>query len=279
MKLGFHISIAGGFKNVVPRAIKLECDTIQLFSRNPRGWKYKSLDKQDIALFKQAIKNERISPIFVHMPYLPNLASSKVELFRLSVEALIEDLRRSEIIGAQFLIMHCGSSKNRTEGLKRMSDGINRALDRIKNKVVLLIENTAGSGNELGNKFQDIKELFDRTSDKKRIGAVLDTAHAFQAGYDLRVQKGVEHTIEEIENLIGLHKVHLIHLNDSKTKCGSQSDRHWHIGKGKIGNGIRYIINHPLLKDKSFIMETPRKGAKDDLMNLKRVRKFLEKKR
>jgi len=182
------------------------------------------------------------------------------------------------MIGAQFLIMHFGSSKNRTEGIQRMVDGINRALNEIRNNVVLLIENTAGSGNELGYKFRDMKDLFDSVNDKKRIGAVLDTAHAFQAGYDLRTEKGIEQIVEEIENLMGLHKVHLIHLNDSKTECGSRSDRHWHIGKGKIGNGMRYIINHPLLNDKPFIMETPRKTVKDDLMNLKRVRKFLEKK-
>jgi len=278
MKLGFHISIAGGFRKVVPRAIELECSTIQLFSRNPRGWKYKPLQKEDIAFFRQAIEKERISPVFVHMPYLINLASPKTELFQLSLKALTEGLRRNEMIGAQFLIMHFGSSKNRTEGIQRMVDGINRALNEIRNNVVLLIENTAGSGNELGYKFRDMKDLFDSVNDKKRIGAVLDTAHAFQAGYDLRTEKGIEQIVEEIENLMGLHKVHLIHLNDSKTECGSRSDRHWHIGKGKIGNGMRYIINHPLLNDKPFIMETPRKTVKDDLMNLKRVRKFLEKK-
>lgn len=279
MKLGFHISISGGFKNVTPRAKACGCDTIQIFSRNPRAWKYKLLDKNDMELFREKIKGENISPVFVHMPYLANLASSNLYLFKKSVDSLIEDLKRAKIIGAQFLILHIGSSDDENKGLQLMAEGINRALNKIKNNVILLLENTAGSGNELGYKFGQIKEIIDQISKKERIGVVLDTAHAFEAGYDLKTRKGVEKTIKGFNNSIGLNKLHLIHLNDSKTKLGSRKDRHWHIGQGEIGNGMQYIVNHESLKEKPFIMETPRKSVNDDLMNLKRVKGFLNKKR
>lgn len=277
MKLGFHISISGGFKNVIPRANERKCNTIQIFSRNPRGWKYKPLDKKDIKLFKDEIKIENISPIFIHMPYLPNLASSKSDLFKLSVDSLVEELERSEIIGAQFLIMHAGSSEDKDKGIKQMVTGINRALSRKKTNIILLLENTAGRGNELGYNFDQVRQIIDGINKKERIGVVLDTAHAFEAGYKFKTQKDVERTIDEFNNIIGLRKLHLIHLNDSKTKCGSRSDRHWHIGKGEIGNGIRYILNHPSLKNLPFIMETPRMSLKDDLMNLRAVRRYLGK--
>ncbi len=275
MKLGFHISIAGGFKNVLQRAEARGCETIQLFSRNPRGWKYSPLDPEDIALFKEGVKSKQISPIFVHMPYLPNLASSTAQLFRRSVDSLIEDLKRSEVIGAPFLIMHVGSSEDKAKGMEQMMRGINRAFAQVKNNVVLLLENTAGSGNELGSEFEQLQRIMSGVDEKKRIGVVFDTAHAFEAGYDLRTKDSVAKTLERFDNVIGLHKLYAIHLNDSKTKLGSRSDRHWHIAQGEIGRGMRYVLMHPALQELSFIMETPRTNLKEDLMNMKTVKKLL----
>jgi len=249
--------------------------TIQFFSRNPRGWMYKPLDREDIALFKKEIEKEDISPIFVHMPYLPNLASSNPDLFRRSVEALIEDLQRSEFIGARYLISHIGSSEDEEKGIEQMVVAINRAFRRAKNNVMLLLENTAGSGKELGHTFDHIAKIIKGVHEDERIGVVVDTAHAFEAGYDLKTPKGVEQTIDEFHNIIGFNKLHLIHLNDSKTKRGTRSDRHWHVGQGEIGNGMRYILQHPALTNLPFIMETPRMDVKDDLMNLATAEKLL----
>ncbi len=274
MRFGFHISIAGGFRNVISRAKERRCATIQLFSRNPRGWKYKRLERDDIQLFRQGIKKENIAPIFVHMPYLPNLASSEANLCKRSVDALIEDLERSEIIGAQYLIVHIGSSEDVRQGTHQMTVGINRALNSVKNSVVLVLENTAGSGNELGYSFDQIRDIIAGVKDRARIGVVLDTAHAFEAGYDLRTPEAVDKMVDAFNTKIGLKKLHLIHLNDSKTELGSRSDRHWHIGQGEIGDGMRHILHHPSLRKLPFIMETPRKELKDDLMNLKIARKF-----
>lgn len=272
MRFGFHISIAGGFRKVVDRALKKHCQTIQFFSRNPRGWQYPPLDKDDVKEFQQKIAETELSPIYVHMPYLPNLASPDKELFKKSLFSLITELERTEFLSAQFLIMHIGSrmSSSEQDGLKRVSEGINQAFVRVKNSVILLLENTSGMGSEIGYNFTHIKTIFDNVDDKNRLGVVLDTAHIFEAGYPIHTKSGLDKTLKEFDELIGLKRLHLLHLNDSKTDLGSRIDRHWHIGEGKIGiDGFRNIVNHPLLNHLPGIMETPRTNDKEDLKNMK----------
>lgn len=275
MRLGFHVSIAGGFKKVVGRALERQCETIQLFSRNPRGWKYRPLDRADIAVFRQDIATHDIWPIFVHLPYLINLASPERGLFQRSLTTLIEDLKRSATIGASFLIMHVGSAPDKDTGLRRISDGINQALGNVQNKVKLLLENTAGSGNELGYDFVQLRTLIDQVTDSARIGIALDTAHAFAAGYDLRIPTAITRTLDDFEQMIGLNNLYLVHLNDSKTECGSRKDRHWHIGQGEIGHGMHYLLHHPALQNLPCIMETPRTNLKEDIMNMKKAKQLL----
>lgn len=278
MRIGFHISIAGGFRNVIQRAIDRKCETLQLFSRNPRSWAYRALDNEDIGIFKKGMEQVQISPTFVHMPYLVNLASSDKDLFQRSVDSLVVELHRTALINAHFVIMHIGSCPDEEKGLRFMIKGINQALQRAKNKIILLLENTPKSGHELGYEFTQIKEIIDGIEQNQRIGVVLDTAHAFAAGYPLHTQHGVECSLAEFDEIIGIDKLMLIHLNDSKTAIGSCRDRHWHVGKGKIGKGMGYILNHCLLQDKPFILETPRKNLGDDLMNLRTVKKLWQKK-
>jgi deoxyribonuclease-4 len=275
VKLGFHVSIAGGFQNVMLRAQQRHCETIQLFTRNPRAWKYKPLDQEDIAIFKNDIKTSGINPVFVHMPYLVNLASPDRSLRKRSLNSLIIDLERSAMIDAPFLIMHIGSAQNTKAGLKRMSRGIDQALSRVPNQVTLLLENTAGSGAELGHSFNQVRTIIDAVEQNTRIGVAFDTAHAFAAGYDLRTQAAIAKTFALFDQVIGYARLFLVHLNDSKAECGSRTDRHWHIGKGKIGRGIYHILHFPPLQDLPFIMETPRINLKEDLMNMRKVRKLL----
>ncbi|MEO0184633.1 MAG: deoxyribonuclease IV [candidate division WOR-3 bacterium] len=275
MKLGFHISIMGGFKNVVARAKKRNCETIQIFSRNPRGWKYKSIDEEDCQVFKEQIRENNISPIFVHLPYLINLGSDNNELFKKSIASLTEDLKRAKKLGARYLITHCGSNKNAKTGIRRMAQAIIQAFIEVDNDVTLLIENTAGSGNEFGYDFEQLRGILDAVN-SNRIGIVFDTAHAFAAGYELKTKKGVDETIKKMERIVGIERVHLIHFNDSMTKIGSRKDRHWHIGKGEIGAGMKFIINHSALRHLPFIMETPRTNTKEDLLNLKVVREMIK---
>jgi deoxyribonuclease-4 len=279
MRFGFHISIAGGFSKVVERAKVRGCETIQFFSRNPRGWKYDSLNKEEVEEFRSTIQSSNLSPIFLHLPYLPNIASSKSKFYKRSVHSIATDLQRAEQLGAQYLIIHIGHrmESSEDEAIQAVSRGIDQAFERVKNPVILLLENTAGQGTEIGNTFEQIKKIIDGVNERERMGVCLDTAHSFEAGYDLSQKDGIERTLESFDQTIGLKRLHLLHLNDSKTSLGSRKDRHWHIGEGHIGvEGFRYLINHPLLKHLPGIMETPRKDTVEDLKNMKVIRSLVE---
>ncbi|MGQ9777696.1 MAG: deoxyribonuclease IV [Thermodesulfobacteriota bacterium] len=278
MRFGFHISISGGLSNVVKEAEIRGCETIQLFSRNPRGWGYQLLDKEEVALFRSGVKEKALDPIFLHLPYLPNIASRESKFYKSSIESIITDLGRAEQLGARYLIIHIGHRLMSTEeeAIEAVIDGIEKAFQRIRNSVILLLENTAGQGTEIGYHFEQIKKIIDGI-EERRVGVCLDTAHAFEAGYDLSKQDGIEKTLESFERLIGLKRLHLLHLNDSKTPLGSRKDRHWHIGEGYIGlEGFRILVNHPLLRHLPGIMETPRKDTEEDLRNMKVIRSLVQ---
>jgi deoxyribonuclease IV len=279
MRFGFHISIAGGFSNVVERAQVRSCETIQFFSRNPRGWKYSPLNKKEVGEFRSSVRSAGLSPIFLHMPYLPNIASSKSKFYKRSIRSIATDLQRAEQLGAQYLIIHIGHRMEspEDEAIEAVSQGINQAFEKIKNSVTLLMENTAGQGTEIGYDFDQIKKIIEGVEENGRLGVCLDTAHTFEAGYDLSNKEGMEKTLEQFDKMVGLKRLHLIHLNDSKTPLGSRKDRHWHIGEGCIGlEGFRHLINHPLLKHLPGIMETPRKDTVEDLRNMKVIRHLVE---
>ncbi len=279
MRFGFHISIAGGFSKISERAKVRGCETVQFFSRNPRGWKYDSMDEKEVKAFRASIPSSGLSPIFLHLPYLPNIASSESKFYKRSIASISTDLERADQLGAQFLIIHIGHrlDSSEDEAVEAVSRGINQALERARNSVILLLENTAGQGTEIGNTFEQIKKIIDGVHQKGRMGVCLDTAHSFEAGYDLSRKAGVERTLQSFDRTLGLKRLHLLHLNDSKTPLGSRKDRHWHIGEGYIGvEGFRYLVNHPLLRDLPGIMETPRKDTVEDLKNMKVVRGLTE---
>jgi deoxyribonuclease-4 len=280
MRFGFHISIAGGFSKVVERAEIRGCEAIQFFSRNPRGWKYNPLGEEDVGRFRSSIKSSALSPIFLHLPYLPNIASQKSKFYERSIDSIVTDLERAEQLGAHYLIIHIGhrGESSEEEAIEAVGQGMDQAFERVKNSVILLLENTAGQGSEIGSNFEQIKEIIGSVRDHKRMGVCLDTAHTFEAGYDLSNKDGIERTLESFDQTIGLKRLHLLHLNDSKTPLGSRKDRHWHIGEGYVGlEGFRYLINHPLLRHLPGIMETPRKDTVEDLKNMKVVRSLVAK--
>ena len=279
MRFGFHISIAGGFSKVVERAKVRGCETIQFFSRNPRGWKYSPLNRNEVEEFRSSIKSSGLFPIFLHLPYLPNIASKDSKFYSRSIDSIVTDLERAVLLGAQYLVIHIGHRMGtpEDEAIEAVSQGIDQAFERVKNSVILLLENTAGQGTEIGYNFEQMQKIIDAVKGKKRIGVCLDTAHAFEAGYDLSNKDGLERTLENFDQTIGLKRLHLLHLNDSKAPLGSRKDRHWHIGEGYIGlEGFRYLINHPLLKHLPGIMETPRKDTVEDLKNMKVIRSLVE---
>ena len=279
MRFGFHISIAGGFSKIVERGKVRGCETIQFFSRNPRGWKYDPMDEEEVKGFRVSIRSSGLFPIFLHLSYLPNIASLASKFYKQSIDSITTDLERANQLGAQYLIIHIGHRLEslEDEAIEAVSRGINQALERVKNSVILLLENTAGQGTEIGNTFEQIKKIIDGVHQKGRMGVCLDTAHSFEAGYDLSKKDGIERTLQSFDQAIGLKRLHLLHLNDSKTPLGSRKDRHWHIGEGYIGvEGFRYLVNHPLLRNLPGIMETPRKDTVEDLKNIKVIRSLVE---
>jgi deoxyribonuclease-4 len=281
MRIGFHVSIAGGFARAVSRARERKCETVQIFTRNPRGWACKDLSGDETERFKNDLKLSGISPLVVHLPYLPNLAAGNSVLYERSVEYLQEDLKRARSLGAAYLVMHPGRKGvlQEREAFDRVIQGIDQAIRTSNSDVILLIENTAGQGSEICHKFSDLAKIVHQFERKNNLGFCLDTAHAFAAGYDLSHEKGVDETIKEFERLIGLDRLQLIHLNDSRTPFNSRVDRHEDIGKGFIGlQGFRAILNHPLLSHLPLIMETPWMGLRNDLRNMRVVRRLLEEK-
>ena len=279
MRFGFHISIAGGFSKVVERAKVRGCETIQFFSRNPRGWRYDPLNKKEVEDFRSSVKSSDLFPIFLHLPYLPNIASRESKFYDRSINSIVEDLKRAEEVGAQYLIIHIGHRLESSEdqAVDAVSHGMDQAFERVKNAVILLLENTAGQGTEIGYNFEQLRRIIDGVHEKERVGICLDTAHSFEAGYDLSGKDGIERTLESFDRTIGLKRLHLLHLNDSKTPLESRKDRHWHIGEGYVGReGFRFLINHPQLKGLPGIMETPRKDTVEDLKNMKVIRSLIE---
>ena len=279
MRFGFHISIAGGFSKVPESARVRSCETIQFFSRNPRGWKYNPLDEKEVEEFRSSIQSSNLFPIFLHMPYLPNIASRESKFYKRSIDSIATDLERAKQLGAQYLIIHIGHrlESSEDEAIEAVSQGINQAFEKVRNSVILLMENTAGQGTEIGYNFDQIKRIIENVHDHQRMGVCLDTAHSFEAGYDLSNKDGLERTLETFDQTIGLKRFHLLHLNDSKTPLGSRKDRHWHIGEGYIGlEGFRNLINHPLLRHLPGIMETPRKDTVEDLKNMEVIRSLVE---
>lgn len=279
MRLGFHVSISGGFSLAVRRAHELDCTCMQIFCRNPRGWTVKPLDKADVAEFKKLREEWDIGPVFVHTNYLINLASSKPELYNKSIEQFVIDLERTEALGAEYLVTHLGSASGQGPGwmIDRVSDALNMAMKLHPLKATVLLENTAGEKGDVGHELEQVREVITRLKDASRIGICYDTCHGFAAGYDIRTGKGVEALAKKIKATVGLERLKGMHLNDCLRDFNSRVDRHWHIGEGKIGlDGFKALLAHPAFKEVPKIMETPKETEEDDPRNMKTVRSLLK---
>lgn len=276
MKLGLHLSIIGSIDRAIDRAVERGCNALQIFSRNPRGWRYKEMSSKEVKDFRTKRENSNIWPIFIHTPYLLNLASSKEDVYAKSVKALREELWRADILGVPFVVTHLGShlGRGKREGFRRIVNAVDKAFSEVRNNVVLLLENTAGTRNSMGSTFDDIQYLVTRIDERQRLGVCFDTCHAFAAGYDLVSQKAVQDTLQRFDDTVGLEKLRLVHLNDSKGDLGSGTDRHEHIGMGKIGErGFRNILRSRLGQS-PLILETPIDNQRSDVENLIKVREL-----
>ncbi|MCU0651121.1 MAG: deoxyribonuclease IV [Candidatus Omnitrophica bacterium] len=280
MLLGMQVSIAGGVYESIPRARALGCNAMQIFSRDPRQWRSKKLKNSDIEEFKLRRLESGIEKVFIHIPYLINLASPLHGLFRGSITAYVQDMREARALGAEYMVTHMGSHKMSGEkrGLKKVAIALNRILELTGDSPVkILLENTSGAGSWLGYTFEHHAAIIGRIEQKQRIGVCLDTCHAYTAGFDLSSEAGYNRLMLEIENTVGLKNLILVHLNDTKDALGSHRDRHEHIGKGKIGiAGFRRIVNDSRLQRAAFILETPKDSETADLRNLKVVRHLMK---
>jgi deoxyribonuclease-4 len=272
------VSIAGAIYKAVDRASERNCDTFQIFTRNPRGWRLKPLAEQDASIFLEKVKESGIDPVVAHMPYLPNLASPRRRIYKKSLDALIVELQRCGSLKVPYLVTHLGSHTGRgyDAGLRRMLNALDTALTKVDNETMLLLENTAGTRNSMCSTFEEIQLVVDGIEHhKNRVGVCFDTCHAFAAGYDLRNEDAVKNTVDKLNRLIGITRVRVVHANDSKGDLNSKLDRHQHIGLGKIGEiGFRAILHDKNLRELPFIMETPIDEIRDDFENIKTLRQL-----
>jgi deoxyribonuclease-4 len=283
MRFGFHVSIAGGLHYAFDRACELGCETMQIFSRNPRGWKFRVPDEDDVSEFRRKHRETGISPVAIHMPYLPNLASPDRILHRMSVESLAEDLRRAVAIGAEYVVTHVGKGLGLTEkaAIRKVVSAIDEAIEKAgTEKAMLLLENTAGQGSEIGRSVEQLAAIVETSRHPARLGLCFDTCHGFAAGYDVSSAGGLDTLVSLIDSELGLERLRLLHLNDSLGGLGCVRDRHENIGKGRIGRkGFRLIVNHLRLHNLPGIMETPLRKPGDDVANMKAIRALVRKER
>jgi len=277
MRVGFHVSIVGSIDKAVDRAVELGCNTFQIFTGNPRQWKPRELTLEEIKVFMEKVNSNDVKPVFAHMPYLPNLASPKDDVYAKSCETLTSELEKCSRLEIPYLVTHLGShlGAGMRIGFGRIIKAIDKAFKVVDEGVMLLLENTAGTKNSMGGSFEDVQHIIERLSYPERVGICFDTSHAFAAGYDLRTQKSVEGIIGKFDETIGFEKLKLVHLNDSLGDLDSRIDRHEHIGLGKIGEeGFRSVLRSRL-GHMPLILETPKDARRSDRENLKKVKKLV----
>ncbi|MFN3478801.1 MAG: deoxyribonuclease IV [Thermodesulfovibrionales bacterium] len=274
-RIGVHTSIAGGIYLSIERARRLGCNTVQIFSHSPRSWALRKITKEEIQDFRRLRSLYDISPVYIHTSYLINLASSNKVVAEKSVELLSKEMEIADELGADYLVLHPGSaSDSEKAGLERIIKNLKRSLKR-NYRSKLLLENTAGERGDLTSRIHQLARIIKSLNNKSIGGICIDTCHAFQGGYDISCDEGVTALIDEIKGEIGLDRLKLLHLNDSKKAFGSGVDRHEHIGKGSIGEkGFETLLNNPFLSNVPVILETPKENDEDDLRNLKVVRRL-----
>ena len=274
-----HVSIAGSIDKSVDNAVAMGCSAFQIFTRNPRGWAAKTLSKDDITSFKEklaASKIDRFATV-AHMPYLPNLSSPEDDPFTKSLNSLIDEIKRCSKLGIPYLVAHLGSHKGSGDkkGIEKLVKAFTKAAKETTDDVTILLENTAGQKNSVGSDFEQLASILFQLKPEKRFGVCLDTCHAFAAGYDLRTKKSATSILEKFEKVIGIERLKIVHLNDSKGEIGCNIDRHEHIGLGQIGEvGLAQVIKFSNSRNIPIILETPIDEKRDDLGNIKKVKEL-----
>ncbi|MDE0181156.1 MAG: deoxyribonuclease IV [Caldilineaceae bacterium] len=276
LKLGAHMSIAGGVSNALDAAEAVHSNAVQVFMKSNRQWSGPKVSEDDVSRWNEQMPSKGVGFAVSHASYLINLASPKDDLWEKSVAAFADELQRAYAYGIGHVVLHPGAHTGSGEeaGLQRIADALNRIHAQLPEcaDVVTLLELMAGQGTTLGYTFAQLAQIIALVEVKERVGVCLDTCHALAAGYDFRTEKGYEAMMAEIEETVGIDSVGCWHFNDSANDHGSRKDRHAHIGEGFVGaEGFRHILNDIRWDGVPMLLETPKKedGDGKDLMNLR----------
>src|SRR5271155_1954033 len=276
--IGFHVSISGSIDLSVDRAVEMGCTTFQIFTRNPRGWAFKPLDEEQAQLFREKRAKAGFERVVAHMPYLANLATSVKDYQKQSRASLKAEVARCNELGIDYVVAHIGShmGKGTMEGVKNVGGACNGALDANPGKTVLLVETMAGQSHSVGSRFEELRMILDGVRKSERMGVCFDTCHVFAAGFDLSSKPAVERTMGMFGDIVGIERLKVVHLNDSKGPVGSGLDRHEYVGHGEIGEkGFRAFLHYGGVAKLPLIMEVPVDDATQYEQNLRMARRLL----
>ncbi len=277
--LGAHVSIAGGLHRAFDRALQATCDAMQIFNKANHQWAARDLEAGELELWFEAMMETGIQAACSHNSYLINLATPDAELREKSYRSFREEVERCHVLGIPHLVFHPGAHMGSgvDAGVTRIAAGCNRLFDEWPGSdVVLCLETTAGTGSHLGARFEELAAIIDQVENQAMMGVCLDTCHVFAAGYDLAGADGYAGTMRRFTETIGLERLKVLHVNDSKTPLGSRRDRHEHIGAGCIGpEGFRNLLADPRLREVPMILETPKgPDLAEDVINLEILRRL-----
>lgn len=277
--LGAHESVGGGLHLAFARIAQVSGEVLQIFTRNQRQWTPAELKDSEIDLFRAAHERSGAMPVVSHASYLVNLATAQGELRDKSITSLVLELQRCAVLGVPTVVLHpgCHGGDGVEEGLNRFVANLDRVFTASDTGVRILIETTAGQGTGLGRSFEELAYILDRSEYRQLLGVCIDTCHIFAAGYELRSAEGYAATIAALDRTVGLGRVQLVHLNDSKKELGSRVDRHDHIGEGAIGlAGFRNLLNDYRFAGMPMVIETPKgEDLAEDRENLQTLRALI----
>ncbi len=275
------MSISGGVSLAIERARSIDCTAMQIFVKNNMQWFARPLSRAEIRAFLDHARRGELLSVFGHANYLINLAATNLQFHANSIRALAEELVRADQLELPFLVLHPGAHLGAGEqaGLEKIVNSIDEVFRKIPNvKTKIALEITAGQGSCIGHRFEHLAHIIENVREPERLRVCLDTAHLFAAGYDISSESGVRKILREFDRVIGRDRLVAIHVNDSKTPCGSRVDRHEHIGKGRIGLDVfRFIMRSPRFRKIPKVLETPKsKDLAEDVINLNTLRRFAE---
>jgi len=275
-RIGAHISIAGGIELTPQRAHEEGCEVFQCFTRSPQGGKAPRIDEATAAALRENMAKYGIRAFYIHAPYYINFASLNNRVRHGSISVVREELERGSMLGAMYVVTHLGSHNDQTleQGLEKVIAGLQKVLEGYTGTTQLLIEISAGSGNILGDTFEEIGHVVNKVLSLEAFaGVCFDTCHAFASGYDIRSKKDSSETLKKFDTAIGLHHLKLAHVNDSKFEIQNKKDRHEHIGNGYIGvRGFQSLLSLAPFRTIDWILETEPTGRKEDIQQLHSVR-------